>query len=232
MVTPVKEECVIPVMELIRDVWIGPYKHMKGEEFIKDYAPKNYVLIGSPRYNTNGTITLGEAEGGNKVTLYRLNWWVTNNPDEYKDLVQRILRTTHHEFTHTLNQIIRYPEEFMYITASESAWTNVSDEAARDKGYISPYASDSPGEDFAEMLAYILIYGREWFDARVAAANSTAKLLGKEITAQQALRQKETILIAYLKQSFGIDFYGTADNPGLHELVQEAIKKYLDEHIN
>ncbi|MDR1719603.1 MAG: putative zinc-binding metallopeptidase [Dysgonamonadaceae bacterium] len=232
-IVPVKEELVQPVMELIRDVWIEPYKSQKGLDFIKQYAPKNYVLVGSPRYNTNGTITLGEAEGGNRITIYRVNWWDptnhTNTDYGFENLVPRILKTIHHEFTHTLNQIVRYPESFMGIAPYESAWTNVSDAAARDKGYISPYASDSPGEDFAEMVSMILVYGRDWFNARVAAADNTVKLAGKEITARQALQQKETIVINYLHDVWDIDLYTVSpDRPGMHELVQTALKEYMD----
>ncbi|MDR0893992.1 MAG: putative zinc-binding metallopeptidase [Prevotellaceae bacterium] len=225
---PPQEDKVQPVMELIRDVWIKPYETTKGLDFLQANAPKTYMLIGSPKYNTNGTITLGEAEGGNKVTLYRINWFDPSNPDTFQDLVRRILKTTHHEFTHTLNQITRFPDSFLYITASESAWTNIKEgEQARNLGYITPYASDSPTEDFAEMVSMILVYGRDWFNNYVDQADDTVKLLGKDITARQALKQKESIMVEYMKSAWGITFYGTKEEPGLHEMVQTALKAYL-----
>lgn len=218
-ITPIEENRVIPVMELIRDVWINPYIKSKDSLFIKNYAPKNYVLFGSPKYNSNGTITLGEAEGGNRVTLYRLNQWNPKKPD--KTLAQRILKTIHHEFTHTMNQIARYQEEFMKVTPSgyTSSWTNLKDTVARDMGFISTYAADSPGEDFAEMVSIILVYGKETFEARIAAATNE--------TAKAALRQKETMVVEYLQQYWGITFYGTHDSPGLYDFTQKALGNYL-----
>ena len=69
--------------------------------------------MGSPKYNPNtGTITLGEAEGGRKIVLYRLNWFDLKD----RDLIQQIMKTVHHEFGHTLHQTILYPEEFKNIT--------------------------------------------------------------------------------------------------------------------
>jgi substrate import-associated zinc metallohydrolase lipoprotein len=209
-------------------VWIKPYETAKGLEFVQKYAPKNYMLVGSPKYNTNGTITLGEAEGGNKVTLYRINWFDPADQSTFQDLVRRILKTTHHEFTHTLNQLVRFPDSFLYITTPESTWTNIDEGAeARNLGYITPYASDAPSEDFAEMVSMILVYGRDWFNNYVEQADNTTKLPGKEITAYQALKLKETIMIEYLKSAWDITFYGTENEPGLHELVQAAIKAYL-----
>ena len=41
--------------------------------FIKNTCPKFFVLVGSASWNTDGTITLGTAEGGRKVVLYVLN---------------------------------------------------------------------------------------------------------------------------------------------------------------
>ncbi|MDR1764187.1 MAG: putative zinc-binding metallopeptidase [Dysgonamonadaceae bacterium] len=238
---PPYEENVIPVMELIRDVWINTYKDLMGEEFIRKYAPKNYALVGNVKITSSGSRVTGEAEGGNRVTIYRVNWWNPNdhtNADEdkrFENLVPLMLKTVHHEFTHTLNQIVKYPEEFIRITPEYrlDEWATLyyqGDDAVRDAGFISAYASCNPAEDFAEIVSLILVKGQTWFDTRVAMANSTVKLPGSEYTAQEALRLKETIVVSYLKNSWGIDLYGTDEQPGLEKLVQQAMKNYLDTH--
>ena len=55
---PVKEDVVIPVMQIVKHVWIEPYEVLAGEDFIRLYSPKKYVLVGSPMYNSDGTIVV------------------------------------------------------------------------------------------------------------------------------------------------------------------------------
>lgn len=129
-----------------------------GANFIRSYSPKKYVLVGSPKYNPNtGTITLGEAEGGRKIVLYRLNWFDLKD----RDLIQQIMKTVHHEFGHTLHQTILYPEEFKNITPGgyTTSWNNMSEEEALKLGYVSSYACAGPDEDFVEMIARIAVFG-------------------------------------------------------------------------
>ncbi len=67
---PPKVEQVKPLMEMVNTAWVQPYVDLMGANFIRTYAPKNYVLIGSVRYNSrvsklerHGTgwqITIGE----------------------------------------------------------------------------------------------------------------------------------------------------------------------------
>lgn len=215
---PVKESVVIPFMTNVKNIWIDPYEKLAGPSFVKKLSPKKFVLIGSYQYN-NGTVTLGEAEGGRKIVIYRLNLYNPSN----KTLIQQIMKTVHHEFAHTMHQTVKYPTEYMYITPSgyTSAWINVSAEEAMAGGFITPYASNLPDEDFAEMISNICIYGKDWFDAYVEAAQAYATSTFNPAT---ALRQKESIVVAYMKEVWGIDFYDPAPGvKGLVSLVQEAI---------
>src|SRR5215212_3009917 len=60
---PPDESKIIPAMTAVKRIWIDPYTAEIGSElFIKKYAPKSFVLVGSPQYNYNGTIVLGQAE--------------------------------------------------------------------------------------------------------------------------------------------------------------------------
>lgn len=234
MLVPIKEENVKPIMEVIKKVWIEPYEKVAGPTFIKTLAPKNFVLVGSPQYN-NGTITLGEAEGGRKIVIFRLNWYKINpqTPTEIasnKELVQSMMKTVHHEFAHTMHQITLYPVEFSNITPAgyTSSWHNIDDNEALKLGYISPYATASPNEDFAETLSRILVYGKAAFDARVAQAtaiyNDPAQNKGMTYDPGAALKAKEAIVVKYLKEVWKIDVYNpTPEVKGLETLVQETI---------
>lgn len=195
VLVPPMENKVITVMEAIKSTWIEPYNQEAGESFLKELAPKQFVLVGSPEYNDNGTITLGTAEGGLKVILYKINDFETDNTAE----VKQMLHTIHHEFGHILHQNIMYPEEFKRITTDYTAsWNDYSLEDARSRGYITEYARSQPDDDFVEMISIMLIEGKEGFDAIVEGAPEDAKVL---------LKQKELIVVSYFKESWNIDFY-------------------------
>lgn len=235
---PIKEDIVTPVMEIVKRVWIDPYDKLAGSTFVKNLAPKKFVLVGSPQYN-NGTITLGEAEGGRKIVIFRLNWFNTKavTAEEIatqKDLIQSIMKTVHHEFVHTMHQTILYPEEFMNITPAgyTSSWNNVKDIDALKLGYISPYACSNSNEDFAETISRILVYGKAAFDKRVADATAVYKdpkqNEGMTYDPGIALRKKESMVITYLKDVWNVDLYDPAPGvKGLETLVQEAINASL-----
>jgi substrate import-associated zinc metallohydrolase lipoprotein len=183
-------------MDVIKKIWIEPYVLRAGEVFVKQHAPKQFVLVGSAEYNNDGTIVLGEAESGRKVTLFVINnFEKTNVP-----AVKQMLHTIHHEFAHILHQTILYPREYKQITPSgyTASWYNTSDAAALSLGYITPYARASFDEDFVEMISTMLVEGHDGYEAIV---NSTSTA-GKEL-----LRKKEALVVAYFKESWNIDFY-------------------------
>jgi substrate import-associated zinc metallohydrolase lipoprotein len=192
---PPQEGKVMQVMEAIKKTWIIPYEQQAGETFIKKLSPKQFVLVGSPQYNTNGTITLGTAEGGRKVVLYKINDFDKNNKAEVKEM----LHTIHHEFGHILHQTILYPEAFKRITTSYTAnWNDFTLADARSRGFITEYARNNPDDDFVEMISIMLIEGKENFDAIVNNAPESG---------QAALRQKEQVVVGYFKEAWNIDIY-------------------------
>ncbi len=99
-------------------------KRLAAPTFIKTFTPKQFVLYGSPAYNSNGSITLGTADGGRRVVLYELNDLNFTDPAQ----VSRKMRTIHHEFTHILNQMIAIQPEFQLVTKADyyADWTNCS----------------------------------------------------------------------------------------------------------
>lgn len=192
---PPQEAKVRMVMEAIKKTWIEPYEQQAGETFIKKLSPKQFMLVGSPQYNTNGTITLGTAEGGRKVVLYRINDFDKSNKAQVKEM----LHTIHHEFGHILHQNILYPEEYKRITTTYTAnWNDFSLADARSRGYITEYARNNPDDDFVEMVSLMLIEGRQNFDALVNSAPESGRA---------ALRQKEQLVVRYFKEAWQIDIY-------------------------
>ena len=195
IVSPVNVSKVMPQMQTVLDGFIAPYKKVAGLSFVKERLPKEWVLYGSGAYQTDGSMILATASAGRRVTIYDLNNFDASNAD----LVVRKLRTIHHEFTHILNQIVPMPTDFQTITKAtyNATWTTVADATARDNGYVTPYASSEPREDFAETTTHLLVLGQAWFDARANASTAAGKL---------ALKAKEASVVQYFTINLGIDF--------------------------
>lgn len=196
-VSPVKLDKVQPTAEALINIFLKTYEKVGGSTFIKTYTPKQFVLYGSPAYNSNGSITLGTADGGRRVVLYELNDLNFSDPAQ----VSRKMRTIHHEFTHILNQTISIPPDFEAITKSDyyADWTNSTntEDTAKKLGYVSRYARSAYTEDFAEMVAHLLIEGQLWFDTYAKSAGTAG---------QQKLKKKEAIVVDYFRQYFNINF--------------------------
>lgn len=85
-------------------MWLEAYDEATGNpNFLRQYIPKTIHFIGSPAYEDNGTMVLGTAEGGMKITLYNVN---DINPDQIDInlLNDYYFQTMHHEFAHILHQ--------------------------------------------------------------------------------------------------------------------------------
>lgn len=142
---------------LTKYLWFDTYKEHCGEDFLKSYGPRILHLIGSPAYNpSQGTEILGLAEGGLKVTLFKVNSLDLNNVNM---LNEYYFRTMHHEFGHILHQTRSYPTEFNLLSTGRydsGTWQNKPIGQMASQGFITPYASAQPREDFAETIANYL----------------------------------------------------------------------------
>lgn len=210
---PPKEEKIIPVLSTIKTVWIDNYVAVAGELFMKRYAPKFFVLVGSASYNTDGTITLGTAEGGRKIMLYVLNDFRIKGMSDYRPVdslnVKEMFHTIEHEFGHILHQTVLYTPDFKRISVGmyTANWNNVSDGAARADGFVTAYAMSAPDEDFVEMISMMLTEGKGGFDVIVNSITGTSPNGISAEEAKSRLRQKETIVVNYFKDTWNIDFY-------------------------
>jgi substrate import-associated zinc metallohydrolase lipoprotein len=149
---------------LAKYLWFDAYAEVVGPEFLKYYGPRIIHLIGSGAYNPNlGTVVLGSAEGGIKVTLYECN---RMNPNQVEVLNEYYFKTMHHEFSHILHQQKTYPKEFETYSAGHydpSYWQQRSNEVAASLGFASPYGSSQPREDFVEIIANYIVKSDAWW---------------------------------------------------------------------
>jgi substrate import-associated zinc metallohydrolase lipoprotein len=199
----------------IRYLWIDPYTEVSDVHFMREYSPRVIQVIGSGAYNSSGTITIGTAEGGLKITLYVGNWLenfvdiiYTNGVDEtdgYKVRVTNVdrfnyyyLHTIHHEFAHILNQKKSFTTDYNLISKGDysAQWNTLTEAEAAVKGFVSPYASSNSSDDFVEVYSYYL----SWTDAQW-----NAKLQQAGTEGADRIERKLSIVRSYMKDTWNID---------------------------
>lgn len=195
---PAEYEKSVQIAKLMIHLCLQAYDDVTGsKDFIRTYFPKMIHIIGSAAYRNNGTMVLGTAEGGLKITLYMIN----SLQLDPAYLNEYYFHTMHHEFAHILHQTKPYSSDFDMISGTEyvkDSWnsTYTSDEDAQQHGFITPYASSEPTEDFVELLStYITNTPKFWSDM--------LKTAGKEGSA--IIEQKFDIVYNYMKNTWGID---------------------------
>ncbi len=156
-VSPVRLESVRPMLDFIEEFWIDPYMDVEGgEEFFRNHVPAEIVFLGGLIFNNDGTVTLGTADAGAQITFTNVN--AIDVDDEDWRALQ--LQTVYHEFAHTVHQRYKLPNAFETIAPAgytgPGSWFVLTDEDALQRGFVSPYSTSSPNEDFAEVVAFYL----------------------------------------------------------------------------
>lgn len=214
---PPTESKVKPLLEIVKKVWIEPYIIVAAESdpnfnFIKTVAPRQISLIGGYNVNSNGTITLGFADSGMKITLFNVDQF------DLKDAQRttQYFHTIQHEYCHIINQKKPFSEQYGLLTPSDytAQWVNVSERDALEKGFITPYSMANEIEDFAEVTSAMLSMSKAEFDAKIDGVTSA--------DAKNKLRQKEAFVASYFKTEWGLDIYK----------LQALIKQRMDEILN
>lgn len=184
---------------IMKYLWFDAYNEVIGPDFIKENMPRTIHFIGSPAYNSEGTMVLGTAEGGLKITLYMVNSLDDKTLKDYDTMNKYYFHTLHHEFTHILNQKIPYDQSFKLITESgyvSGDWYTISDKTAHQAGFVTPYAMVEPLEDFAEMLSgYVTMSQSEW----------NAILDDAGTTGAASISAKLDIVRNYMQESWNVD---------------------------
>lgn len=161
---PASYEKSIDLAVLTKYLWFDVYDKVVSADFLKLYGPRIIHLIGSPAYNpASGTMILGLAEGGLKVSLFRVN---DMDPSSFEDLNEFYFKTMHHEFAHILHQTKSYPREFDQLSTAyydPMNWGERNLDVCASLGFTSDYASSEAREDFAETIAnYITKTDEQW----------------------------------------------------------------------
>ena len=128
---------------IVKYLWLDAYAEVVGQDFIKANVPRQIHLIGSPAYNSEGTMVLGTAEGGLKITLYMVNELTEEMLHDYETLNEYYFHTIHHEFTHILNQRKPYDTSWDLISEGDfisGDWYQYTDQYAWQHGFVTPYA--------------------------------------------------------------------------------------------
>ena len=215
------------IAKLVKYLWFDAYGAVAGPEFLKENGPKIIQLIGSPAYNPiSGTILLGTAEGGIKVTLYRVN---DIDPTNVPQMNEFYFKTMHHEFAHILHQKKNYPVEFNQISKglyNPLGWQDRSDSEAASLGFVSPYAGSQIREDFVEVIAnYLVKSDADWNNILLMASKPGVKngvtLADDGVDGKAIILQKLDMATKWLKDSWNID---------IHQLRTEIMTR--ETHIN
>jgi len=185
---PPKYGHAVGVAKILQHLWLGTYNDLKGTTFTKTYIPKVIILVGSGMYNS-GSVTVGEAEGGVKITFARINdldlenltlatltggTVYTGTGTESSGMI----KTAFHEFAHILTQTKPLPETFSLITPNAYVgedWNanGTTPQAAWTTGFATKYSKHSPSEDFAEIVSVYTTRGAANWDQLLVSAGAT-----------------------------------------------------------
>lgn len=205
-VAPVKRELVEPMLNFLTSFWIEPYINVpNGRRFFEKHVPAEVIFIGSPIFNDDGTQILGLADAGARITLTEVN----NLDPDNQEWVFRQLGTIYHEFAHIVHQRYNLPPNWQQISpqgyTSPGSWYNISEDEALQRGFVSPYASSSYNEDFAETVAFILFYPTFYETYINNVPNCTTPDCIARNEGKARLRTKYNALLAHYEQVTGVD---------------------------
>lgn len=203
-------DSVKPALNIVKKLWIEPYSSVADPYIVNKVAPRQILLIGGRNVNPSGTITLGIAEGGKRITLFEIDLLKKGN----RTSITRFIHTIQHEYIHILNQTKPFDEQrYGQITPSgyTAQWFNESTAGSREVGFITAYSRANVREDFAEMASTMLEMSRSEWD----------KLLGNIVseTGKGKIKEKEQLVVEYYKNEYGVDLYQ------LQETIYQAILK-------
>ena len=220
--TPASYEKSVELAVLLKYLWTGVYEKYAAPEFLKVNAPRIIHVIGSKNLNpSQGTETLGEAGGGLKISLFNTN---NLNVADVDMLNEYFIKTIHHEFGHILDQTHIRPTSFNLISRSQydaSTWTQTPDSMAAGRGFVSPYASSAPGEDWVEVLAmYITEDPISWNQLLNTASYEWEEVDMERSDYDKRMRNADPDTVGYFRES-----------DGTGKVYRRACKRNADDYV-
>lgn len=200
---PPKVENVKPALQMVKKLWIDTYTELGGETFVKRIAPRQFHLIGSYNFNGDGTITLGEAGGGARITLFNTDYVKHDDLES----IRMFVHTVQHEYVHILNQNKDFDKSSWQAASTlggyTSNWYAILDETeSHALGFVTNYARSNFVEDFAETASFILMKSKQEYEDFLAGVPEAGRAI---------IKKKEGIVVSYYKNQFGIDFFKLRD---------------------
>ncbi len=222
--TPIKAEYVIPVTKLLKYFWVDIFESQgeAGKKVIETLFPPEIQYIGSYIY-LKGAVKLGYAEGGARITLLNLNSYDLTDRDWLTSSSGGILNTIHHEFAHLFHQNYGFPDGFIGLTDyTGNGWKSLNPKEEEPfsesliKGCVSDYATNSDGDDFAELVAHFLIMPKDEFESKYltledCSQSSDASACQKTNEGREKIKAKLDLVIKYYKTKFNIDLVSMRD---------------------
>ncbi|MBB6460170.1 substrate import-associated zinc metallohydrolase lipoprotein [Flammeovirga kamogawensis] len=210
--TPVKLDIVKPTAKMVDKFWIQTYLHSSSDveynkKFLHKNLPAELIYVGGKLYSSDGSVTLGYAESGARITLTDLNSFDLSN----RSWLNRQVGTLHHEFVHILEDSYNLPKDFRLVTPKSyngQAWLNVSEANAIASGFVTNYASLSFGEDYAETVSIYVSMSETDFNNKYNSGKKGHDLIQKKLD----------LCRAHYKDVMGIDL------DALRDQVQKAYK--------
>ncbi|WP_018666140.1 zinc-binding metallopeptidase [Bacteroides gallinarum] len=210
VLVPATYEKSVVLAKIVKHVWLEAYDETTGNpDFLRHYVPKILHFVGSPAFEDNGTMVVGTAEGGMKITLYNVNDVDPKNIS-IDILNEYYFQTMHHEFAHILHQTKSFDPSFERITENAyvgadwyiktdpvtGASSSRSDKDAWLEGFVTAYAMSEPREDFVENISMYVTNTETYWDDMLTNAGDTGRAL---------IQRKFDIVYNYMLQTWNID---------------------------
>ena len=208
----------VKLAHIVLHTWLQAYDEVAGMDFTRQLAPKVFQFVGSPAFETDNRYMMGQAEGGMKITLFDVN--------ELKItcsfLNNSYFQSIHHEFTHILTQTKDYDTDYQKISEGlyePASWyaSGKTESYALQRGFISTYAMKEYNEDFAETMAFYLVYTpAEWQQKMTTAGTDGAAIIS----------QKLQMIRSYMQTTWNIDI------DDLRTVIQRRMDEIIDGSID
>lgn len=204
----------VRLAHIVLHTWLQAYDEVAGIDFTRQLAPKVFQFVGSPAFETDNRFMMGQAEGGMKITLFDVNELKLTRSFLNNSYFQSI----HHEFTHILTQTKDYDTDFQKISEGRyepASWyaSGKTESYALERGFISTYAMKEYNEDFAETLAFYLVYTPEEWQQKMTTAGTDGSAI---------IAQKLQMIRSYMQTTWNIDI----------DALRTVIQRRMDEIVN